>query len=64
LTVVDRIVIEYHLYKNQPGNLGEIITLLESRSFSRFRLFGHSEFDWQDMALPSYCCLLEAVRKR
>lgn len=59
---VQRVVIEYHRYRHHSDSMGEMIAALEKAGFDRFRIYAETAFDWQDDALPVYCCHVEAKR--
>ncbi len=59
---VERVVVENHEYEGIRSSRQQIMSLLEVRGFDRFRIYGHREFNPDEMGGIVHCCLLESWR--
>lgn len=62
LRCVDRIVLEYHQYRQRPNELPGIMQLLAEREFDRFRIFDYARRQDEAVRTLAYTCMLEAWR--
>lgn len=60
LRMVDRVVIEYHVYRGEAPRLADIIRVMQDAGLDRFGVSNHIEFRWDDPRLPVHTCLIRS----
>ncbi|MBN2301158.1 MAG: FkbM family methyltransferase [Lentisphaerae bacterium] len=64
LRLVERVVIEYHRYRNNPTMISSLIEVLETQGFNRFRITDEKEFQPKRADGLCYCCLLTGEHRK